>query len=265
MAVRFKLLLLVVLLYAAARTGLAQPAIPQPDTAEAPIGSAPVVIDGRTLFDVRGVSAFPAERRAALIETRILELARDPSFDPAQIEISSADPYTLIGTEKRPVMRITEADSEFEGIDRKVLADVYLSRIRDAIASYRASRSAKVLLSSARRAAVATVLVVLALLLVRWLLVYLRRFLERRFAHRVKTVSIRSFEVLRAERIWGILRGVLRLVGGISFAALIVLYLRYTLALFPWTYGAATHIDDWIFSPLAVLWSGFVDKLPNLV
>src|SRR5262249_60598336 len=102
----------------------------EPQTAETGVLSAPVVIDGRTLYSVRGVSAFPAEKRAEIIRTRILELARDPAFDPATIEIAETDTYVLIGPPSRPIQRITEADAEFEGSDRHVLADVYRARMR---------------------------------------------------------------------------------------------------------------------------------------
>src|SRR3954464_10478551 len=45
--------------------------------------TAPVVLDGITLFRLRGVSAFPAERRASEIASRIAALASDRSF-PAE-------------------------------------------------------------------------------------------------------------------------------------------------------------------------------------
>src|SRR5262249_3154791 len=54
-------------------------------------------------------------------------------------------------------------------------------------------------------------------------------------------------------------------VGVVSFAAVIILYLRYTLALFPWTSAVALHIDEWILAPLAVLGSGFIAKIPDLI
>lgn len=236
-----------------------------PEMSDAPVGTAPVVVDGHTLYSVRGLSAFPASQRATIITDRILVLARDPAFDPARLEITDTQTHTRIGPETRPVQHITDADAELEGIDRRVLAEAYRARILEAIAGYRAARSTKVLLSSARRAAIATVLALVLLFLIRWLLRSLRVWLERRYASRVKTVSIRSFEILRAERIWGLLRGVVRLVGVVSIVVVVVLYLRYTLALFPWTYGVASHFDDWIFAPIAVLWSGFVSKIPNII
>ena len=42
----------------------------------------PVELDGRRLFQVRGVSAYPAEQRAERIKNRIEALARNPDFGP---------------------------------------------------------------------------------------------------------------------------------------------------------------------------------------
>jgi small-conductance mechanosensitive channel len=89
--------------------------------------------------------------------------------------------------------------------------------------------------------------------------------LERRYSGRVRSVSIHSFEILRAETIWSVLKGAVRFVRAVSIVIVTVLYLRYALALFPWTYGIAANTDKWIFSPISVLWAGFVQKIPNLI
>jgi len=54
---------------------------PAPDPEPAP-QSAPVEIDGRVLFRVRGTSSFPARVRAAGIAERIRQLAADRSVPP---------------------------------------------------------------------------------------------------------------------------------------------------------------------------------------
>jgi hypothetical protein len=49
--------------------------------AEVSVRLAPVVIDGETLFSVRGASAYPAERRAQEITERILAVAANRDID----------------------------------------------------------------------------------------------------------------------------------------------------------------------------------------
>ena len=49
--------------------------------------SAMVVLDGKNLFRISGVKAFPAEKRAENIVNNIVQLADDPNFDPKSLEI----------------------------------------------------------------------------------------------------------------------------------------------------------------------------------
>lgn len=55
--------------------------------AEITLQSAPVVFDGATLFRVRGVGAYPAERRAEAIAVRLQNPAEDPSLQTSSLRI----------------------------------------------------------------------------------------------------------------------------------------------------------------------------------
>jgi len=57
---------------------------------------AKVVVDGDALFSVRGVSAYPAERRAREIADRIRALAENPKFAPASIKVEEGSAATWI-------------------------------------------------------------------------------------------------------------------------------------------------------------------------
>jgi small-conductance mechanosensitive channel len=227
--------------------------------------TAPVKIDGRTLFNLRGLTTYSAEKRAADVALRIRGLARDPSFDPATLELAHDEIATRIGPADRPVLRVTDGDAEAEGIDRRLFAEVCLGQIRETIVAYRGVRTREALISSAWRGALATLLAAAAFVIVRRAFRALIRWMERRYAVRVKAVTIRSFQVVRAERIWGLVQGALRLAGGLALVVIVVAYLRYALALIPWTWGAAAQIDDWVLAPLAVIGSGLVAKIPDLV
>jgi small-conductance mechanosensitive channel len=241
------------------------PGGPPDGAGEVSIDTAPVVIDGHALFSLRGLSTYPARRRVASAEGRIRDLARDASFNPASLELAHGERSSRIGPEARPVLRVTDADAEIEGIDRRLFADFCLGRIREAVVSYRSARTREALVSSAWRGALATVLAALAFVIVRRVSRVGTRWMESRFSARVKDVTIRSFEVMRAERIWGFIRGAFGLAGGLALVAIVIVYLRYVLVLIPWTQGAATQIDDWVIAPLAVLGSGLVRKIPDLV
>jgi len=239
--------------------------VPGAGGGETAVDIAPVVVDGLPLFSLRGITTYPAQRRAADVAGRIRALARDPSFDPATLQVGSNDRYTWIGPETKPIVRIHEIDSEIEGVDRRTLGDVYVVRIRDTIVAYRAARTRKAMVSSAWRGGLATALAALAFVVLGRTLLALHRRLERRYADRVKTVSIRSFEVVRGDRIRTLARGILRLARGLSLLVVVLLYVRYVLSLLPWTRGAASQFDGWVIAPLAMIGSGLVAMVPNLI
>jgi small-conductance mechanosensitive channel len=241
------------------------PTAPAVGAEETFVRSAPVIIDGRTLFTLRGISAHPADQRASEVAGRIRALARDPSLDPSTLAISHEALYDRIVAGENPVVRITDADAEAEEIDRRTFADVCLRNIREAVVAYRAARTREALVSSAWRGAVATVIAALAFVLALRLIRALNRWIQRRVAERVKAVTVRSFEVVRAERIRAAIEGALRFLAGLSLILIAFLYIRYVLGLLPWTQGAAAQIDGWVFAPIAVLGSGMVAKLPDIV
>ena len=63
---------------------------------ERQVVTAPVVIDGRVLFRVRGVTAFPAAERAATIAQRIRAVAEDRAIPPRAIHLVANDHWTEI-------------------------------------------------------------------------------------------------------------------------------------------------------------------------
>ncbi len=58
--------------------------VPAPDIEQ---HVAPVIVDGRTLFSVRGVISMPAERRAKRIEYNIVRAASNPAVSPDDIRL----------------------------------------------------------------------------------------------------------------------------------------------------------------------------------
>jgi len=263
----WRILLVAATLLAVAPPGLAQesPAPGPGRDAAGDAGLAPVQIDGRTLFSVPGITSFPAARRAAAVRQRIEELAADAAFDPATLGVTEGELGSRIGAGERLVIRVLDVDGEVEGIDRRVLAEIYVRTIQQAILDYRAARTREALTAGARRAGIATLAAALALVLVLRLAGALKRWLEHRYRERVHAVTFSSFEVVRAERLWGFVRGAARLVTALALLAVTYLYLHYTLGLFPWTRGAAGQLDDWVLAPLAVLGSGLVARIPDLL
>src|SRR5512135_493513 len=129
---------------------------------------APVTLDGETLFMVRGVSAFPAEKRAAAIADRIRAAAMDPAYVTGSIKAVEGDGFTTIEARGRMLTILTDADAIAEGVGRAALVRAVIPRIDEAIAEYRQARGREALVRGGLRAAAVLAGFVIILLLFLW-------------------------------------------------------------------------------------------------
>src|SRR5215472_17682360 len=139
-------------LVVAAVAGFAQPGSargqsasedPSVIAAEQGIATAPVSVDGRVLFRVRGVTAFPAAERAAAIAGRIRVLAADETIPASALRPVESDYSTNIVAGQTTIMGVFDADAvaEAPGLTRQALARAYLTKIASAVQQYRAERT----------------------------------------------------------------------------------------------------------------------------
>lgn len=103
--------------------------------------AAPVVLDGETLFQVRGIGAYPAEQRAKEVAAKIEAAALDPDFDPAMLRAADRAPFTDVGGGRHLIVRVSDPDAAIEGVSRSLLGPLYAKRIEEAIVDYRATRT----------------------------------------------------------------------------------------------------------------------------
>lgn len=227
--------------------------------------SAPVVVDGVTLFQVVGIRIYPAETRARAIAERIGAVAADRSVDPASIKVvPSADANDIV-VGPRVIARILDNDARLEGIPRPYLADLAASRIREAVARHRADRRPSALMRNALLEAAWAVGLGLGLWLTHRLLARLRLRVERRFGTRVRDVRFQSVKLLSAEQFWRLLAVVLRGTWVVGALVVLLVYLRFALARFPWTRGLGLSLAQLLVRPLQVLAAGLVAAAPNLI
>lgn len=227
--------------------------------------TAPVEIDGKVLFSVRGVSAYPAEQRATAIAGRIKTIAADANISTAQVRAVDAELGTAILAGDLRLMMLYDADVQDGVLPRKAMADLYVGKIQNAISEYRQARSRQALLKSVAFAALASVILGVLVALVIWLSRQLLALLERRYRQRIHALGIQSFHVVRVEQIW---RGLQRLTAGgrvIVIAAIVFVYLHSVLARFPWTRGTANRLRGYILGPLEVMGRGIVKEIPSVL
>jgi small-conductance mechanosensitive channel len=226
--------------------------------------SAPVVIDGRTLFRVRGTSSFSAERRAAGIAARIKAVAADRTVSPDAVRAVETELGTAIFGGRERVMVVFDADAQLESLGRKTLAELLVRTMREAVADYRQARTREALLQSAAYAAVATVLLAALVTLVVWVSRWAERVLEATYRQRVQSVGIQSFQLVRAEQIWVALHRGVVVARALVILGLAFVYLQYVLGVFPWTRGFSSQLLGLVLNPLATMGWGIVTVVPDL-
>jgi small-conductance mechanosensitive channel len=229
------------------------------------IDLAPVEIDGRVLFDVRGVPALPAAVRAARVRARIEALAADPTVRTDTLHVEVSGEYVRIMAGERPAITLVDADAQQMQLSLTVLADLVRDRIAQAIDDYRAARRPEQLLRHALAALAATAVLALAAVLVVWLTRRLDVLLERRFHRRIKALEAQSYALVRAEQIRGVVRNLLRGVRAVALLAIALALVQFVLAQFPWTRGYATRLLQIVIDPLSTMGRSILANVPNLV
>jgi small-conductance mechanosensitive channel len=230
-----------------------------------PVQTAPVEVDGVVLFRLRGATSFPAHERAAAWTQRIEEAARDPEVDPSRIEIVETEVGVLLKAGTHELGHVVAADARLEGLGPLELATAHRRAVADAIRRYRDARSGVVIGTAAVQALVATSVFALLLAILLPLFRRIDRFVNRRFKRRAEKLEEKSFELLRADRLRGMLRGTLHTLRAAILVVLLYLYLSYVLALFPWTHFIAVRLTSWIVTPLQTMGRAILADIPDLI
>jgi small-conductance mechanosensitive channel len=242
----------------------------QADTAESiaatgDVDTAPIIIDGKLLMKVRGVSAFPASERAKIVRKRIVDLARDKSIPVEKLVVVDEKDMSVIYVGDQRLMALFDADANLENLgDRKLLAEIIKSKIAEVVTEFRHDRSPRVVLQHTAYALGFTLIFVL----IFWGLLRLFRALNNwavKHVHKgVQDLASKSHHLVQAEQIWTLVAGLLSTARVLALLVLVYFYLNTVLGLFPWTRPAALILFDLVLNPVKSLWFGFVESLPDL-
>ena len=134
-----------------------------PFISESTLKVAPVKLDGRILFNVRGISSFPAQERAAKISERIKNIAETDSILVTKLKLVHGKDYSTISIGDKDIVSIFDADAEIEGIERNLAALVIGKKIGSAINKYRYDRSKPVILKNITQAVISSFVLIIIL------------------------------------------------------------------------------------------------------
>jgi small-conductance mechanosensitive channel len=229
------------------------------------VRTAPVELDGVVLFRLRGATSYPAHQRAAAWVERIATAARDPKVDPAAVEAVPTESGALLKVGNHELGHVLIADARLEGLTPTELAMAHREAIEGAIRRYREARTGVRLGTAGVKAFAATSVLALLLAILLPLFRRLDRFVNRRFKRRAEELEEKSFELLRADRLRGMVRGALHTIRAVIVVVLVYLYLSFALALFPWTRFIANRLTSWIVTPLETMGRAVLADIPDLI
>jgi len=243
-------------------SGASDPAAEEAATAHQ---TAPVVVDGVTLFRVTGVSAYPAEKRAQAIADNIRAVAANRAYALQALRLEEEPIGTRILAGSQLIMIVIDADARLEGVRRPVLAQACLSRIGEAVTDFRRDREPKLLIRHGLYAIAATLALIFGLWVAHRVVRRGRSALERRYKEKIHGVQIQSFHLIQAEHLWLLLTGALGLLWAVIALTVTYLDVHYVLILFPWTRGLANSLFAILVNPLITIGAAFLNAVPNLI
>ncbi len=230
-----------------------------------PVETAPVIVDGVPIFRVRGVPAYPARDRAAVITSKVIAAAKDSTLPTAELELAEKADRTEIVARGKMVATFVDADAQLEQIERSLLAEVNRDAIAGAIERYRYERTLPFLQVSALYSALASVLLLALLVVSRKLFSRINRSLESRYRARIENLRQQSFPVLQTERLWATLKGGLRTLDWLVALVIGGVWAVYVLGLFPWTRALAQWMLSLLLDPLRTMALAVAESIPGLV
>ena len=227
--------------------------------------TAPVVMDGVTLFRVRGISSYPAERRAAEIANRIADVAADRAIPAESLVVQDTPTASIVVAKGQRLFGVLDADAELEGLTRQLVAGAYRDRVAEAITEFRRDREASTLWKDFSRAAIATLGFLLLVELDRRTLRRVRGAVTARYRSKVQDVRFSTVEIVRGDQIWNVLQHAVRILAVLVAFVAAYVYLNYVLVLFPWTRALGRSLTNILVQPLKTLATGFLAFIPDLV
>ena len=225
---------------------------------------AAVKIDGKVLFNVRGIATFTGQQRAAIISKRIEKIAGNPSIHPDSIILIKGEDRYSIMAGRELVMNVYNVDAEMEGFSTIVLAEYIHQKVVSGIKSYREVRSTPELLKKSLYALLSAIILVMIMLGLFWILKKINIRLQNRFKEKIDSVDNVSHNLIRSNQLWKAIQIFFKTMKIIVIVVIVTIFLQYILGLFPWTNHVAVYTFELVLNPVMIIGESFVKFLPSL-
>ncbi|MEM9392805.1 MAG: mechanosensitive ion channel domain-containing protein [Pseudomonadota bacterium] len=224
----------------------------------------PVVVDGNTLFSVRGFSSLPSEKRAETIEDRVIAVA-ESGAEQITITIEPSEFGLTVFGNGRILTVATDADAELEQTDVELLAALHAEALEAAILAYRASRTNEARVDSAIVAVAWTVGFLLLSFGFRRLRKRLSGAAERFAAGRVTGVEAATRSLVRGKAVGRLAGFAVNIALWVFYIFAFYYYLSFVLLSFTETRPIAQILLTYVSEPLINILRGFVRYVPDLI
>ena len=232
-----------------------------------PVPEGRVEINGHEIISLtaRIGSLVPAQR-AQLINQRLERLVADTKITAQDVTAKqeTGEGWLVFGGNEI-LLAITDADAQAAGHTPAALAAYVVSEVRRLLEEERTARSPRGLMIGGAWAAGYTVLLALSLFGVIWLHRFAMRRLIKLRGTWVRSIRIKTLEILPASRIIAALTVLLAIWRALAVLCLLYLYIPLVLREFPRTKRHADTIFAYVLTPLRQVSGSIFDVVPNLL
>jgi small-conductance mechanosensitive channel len=231
-----------------------------------------VRLDGRPVLEIRRApAAQKLENYIKRGEARLLQLAEDPTIDPARLVVRDDPPYSLVGLEGpdgslAPEMGVDARSADCFGLTREQLALRYRDQLRAAIRQYRSRHNLGAWLKGTALAALVLGIYLLGLRVQSRINTALQRRLgqhEQVVLQRLGRVGLRG--MVAPDQVRSVLQGLRQVIHWGLVALVSYLLIPLLLGLFPPTQGIAAGLRGQLKDLVTAFLGGVVQAIPNLL
>lgn len=227
--------------------------------------AAPVVLAGHELLSIHArVGSFTAAERATMLSSRLERLARDRTISMQMLDLAETDGGVDIVTPNQVLLTVTPADAAAVGKTPRDLAAEWLSAIREGIDRYRREYSTASLLRGLAYGALATLVLLLALSLLRRGFRALQLRIEAWRGTHIRALRIQRLELVSGDRLCDALLLAARGAHLLTGLTIVLVYLSALFALFPATRGYAGRALDQVVVALRSVVGAIASYLPSV-
>ncbi|MCK7527874.1 MAG: hypothetical protein MZV64_64840 [Ignavibacteriales bacterium] len=169
---------------------------------------------------------------AEAVSQRILQLAKDNTFNVNSLRVVEANGHVDIVANSRVIVTVTDQDARIAGKNKMELAYEYRETIQDGIENYRKKHSFRYIFLGVVCALIATVTLYFAFRLFRFIYKKLIAVLKH-WGKFIKPFRIQKYEILPVSKVFDIIILFIKFLGVFLEIGIVYFYLVFVLGLFP--------------------------------